>query len=150
MYSLIILLYKKRRYSPIRKKIGPAACKKCSNYRYTFISLPSTNFCHLCNYFFLPHSSTSSSKISCSLEILVSTAFLNGNSTCIHIIGLLKMLELRQCIHTKDNELFGGIYSKVRHPQAATLLHFGWITGLLLNSPFLVLLSFIWIPTFYL
>lgn len=50
----------------------------------------------------------------------------------------------------KESELYGGIYRKIRHPQAGALLPIGWILGFILNSPFLVLLSFIWIPAFYL
>jgi protein-S-isoprenylcysteine O-methyltransferase Ste14 len=49
-----------------------------------------------------------------------------------------------------DSELYGGIYTKIRHPQAVALLPIGWILGFILNSPFLVLLSFIWVPAFYL
>jgi len=50
----------------------------------------------------------------------------------------------------KESELYGGIYTKIRHPQAGALLPIGWILGFILNSPFLVLLSFIWVPAFYL
>ncbi len=45
----------------------------------------------------------------------------------------------------KDSEMFGGIYSKVRHPQTWEYAYFFTI-GFLLNSPFLVLISFLWFP----
>ena len=45
----------------------------------------------------------------------------------------------------KESEMFGGIYSKVRHPQTWEYAYFFTI-GFLLNSPFLVLISFLWIP----
>ena len=50
----------------------------------------------------------------------------------------------------KKHLMYGGIYKKIRHPQAAGELVFWWIIALLLNSPFLALFSFIWIPIFYL
>ena len=45
----------------------------------------------------------------------------------------------------KESEMFGGIYSKVRHPQTWEYAYFFTI-GFMLNSPFLVLISFLWIP----
>ncbi len=53
-------------------------------------------------------------------------------------------------VPAKDQVLFGGIYKQIRHPQAVGELMFWWVIALLLNSPFLALFSFIWIPIFYL
>ena len=50
----------------------------------------------------------------------------------------------------KEHTLYGGIYHKIRHPQAAGELPFWWVIAFLLNSPFLVLYSFVWIPVFLL
>ena len=50
----------------------------------------------------------------------------------------------------KNNKLFGGIYNYIRHPQAESLMMLGIIVGLFLNSPVLIILSFSWIPIFYL
>jgi protein-S-isoprenylcysteine O-methyltransferase Ste14 len=45
----------------------------------------------------------------------------------------------------KEQTLYGGIYEKVRHPQAWEALL--WFTiAFLLHSPFLVLYSFVWLP----
>ena len=46
----------------------------------------------------------------------------------------------------KESEMFGGIYSKIRHPQTWEYAYFFTI-GFLLNRPFLVLISFLWIPS---
>ena len=48
----------------------------------------------------------------------------------------------------KEHTLFGGIYERIRHPQAAGEMPFWWVIAFLLNSPFLVLYSFVWIPIF--
>ena len=48
----------------------------------------------------------------------------------------------------KEHTLYGGIYQKIRHPQAAGEITFWWVIAFLLDSPFLALFSFIWIPIF--
>jgi protein-S-isoprenylcysteine O-methyltransferase Ste14 len=50
----------------------------------------------------------------------------------------------------KEHVLYGGIYRKIRHPQAMGELPFWWVFAFLLHSPFLVLFSVIWIPVFVL
>ena len=48
----------------------------------------------------------------------------------------------------KEQTLYGGIYERVRHPQAWEALL--WFTiAFLLHSPFLVLYSFVWLPLEY-
>jgi protein-S-isoprenylcysteine O-methyltransferase Ste14 len=49
----------------------------------------------------------------------------------------------------KEHTLYGGIYRKVRHPQATGEVTYWWVIAFILNSPFLVLFSFIWLPIFY-
>jgi protein-S-isoprenylcysteine O-methyltransferase Ste14 len=49
-----------------------------------------------------------------------------------------------------DHKMYGGIYEKMRHPQAVGE-SVTWLGGaFLLNSPFLVLYSLIWLPIYYL
>ena len=48
----------------------------------------------------------------------------------------------------KNSKLFGGIYQKIRHPQAMGELPLWWSGSLILNSPFLALYSIVMIPIF--
>ena len=48
----------------------------------------------------------------------------------------------------KNQVLFDGIYDRIRHPQAAGEVFLWWVIAFLLNSPFLVLFSFFYIPIF--
>ena len=48
----------------------------------------------------------------------------------------------------KEHTLYGGIYEKIRHPQAVGELPFFWVFAFLLHSPFLALFSFLWVPIF--
>lgn len=50
----------------------------------------------------------------------------------------------------KSHTLYGGIYQYMRHPQATGEMTIWWAIAFWLNSPFLVILSFMWIPLFYL
>lgn len=44
--------------------------------------------------------------------------------------------------------MYGGIYRRIRHPQAAGEVWLWWVFAFLLNSPFLAIFSFIYIPIF--
>jgi len=46
----------------------------------------------------------------------------------------------------KEHKMYTGIYDKIRHPQALGELPLWWVIAFLVHSPFLVALSFIWIP----
>lgn len=48
----------------------------------------------------------------------------------------------------KEHTLYGGIYGKIRHPQAAGELVMWWVMAFFLHSPFLALFSFVWVPVF--
>ena len=47
-----------------------------------------------------------------------------------------------------EHVMYRGIYRRIRHPQAAGEIWFWWVFAFLLNSPFLVLFSFTYIPIF--
>ena len=49
----------------------------------------------------------------------------------------------------KSHTLYGGIYKKVRHPMALGEVPLWWVIAFLLNSPFLTVFSFIWLPVWY-
>jgi protein-S-isoprenylcysteine O-methyltransferase Ste14 len=49
----------------------------------------------------------------------------------------------------KDSEMFKGIYDKIRHPQTWEYGYF-FAISLLLNNPFLLIFSLIWLPLMYL
>jgi protein-S-isoprenylcysteine O-methyltransferase Ste14 len=49
----------------------------------------------------------------------------------------------------KEHTLYGGIYEKIRHPQALGETFIWWSVALILNSPFLFLYSIVWFPLFF-
>ena len=50
----------------------------------------------------------------------------------------------------KEHAMYTGNYKKVRHPQAAGEVFLWWVIAFFLNSPFLALFSFIYVPLFLL
>jgi protein-S-isoprenylcysteine O-methyltransferase Ste14 len=52
-------------------------------------------------------------------------------------------------IPKKEHTLYGGIYEKIRHPQAVGEVWLGLLIALYLNSPLLAAISLVFFPTFY-
>jgi protein-S-isoprenylcysteine O-methyltransferase Ste14 len=50
----------------------------------------------------------------------------------------------------KQHEMYGGIYTRIRHPQAAGEVFLWLVIALLLNSPFLAAFSLVYFPIFLL
>jgi protein-S-isoprenylcysteine O-methyltransferase Ste14 len=133
-----------------RRKIGPDVYKKCEQYSivslFFFIMICIT---YLIYYFYplqvpLPQTFPISGWILAPIAALFTIPLGYEYYIAVKDAG-------ERTIHPKlDGELYGGIYTIIRHPQAGALLPIGWILGFILNSPFLVLLSFIWVPAFYL
>ena len=49
----------------------------------------------------------------------------------------------------KESEMFTGIYERIRHPQTWEYAYF-FAIALLLDNPFLLIFSFIWLPLMFL
>lgn len=49
----------------------------------------------------------------------------------------------------REHTLYGGIYTRIRHPQAVGELPLWWALAFPVNSPFLVLFSFCYVPVWY-
>jgi len=48
-----------------------------------------------------------------------------------------------------EHSMYGGIYRRIRHPQAAGEFPIYFVAALLCHSPFLLLYSLVWIPVYY-
>lgn len=134
----------------LEKKIGKIAYPRCARYRLTALVFEIIICINYIVYFFypllvpLPRTFPWDWWISVLIAILIAipAGYLFGKG--------IKDAGKEAMIPEKEHVLFGGIYKKIRHPQATGELTFWWVIALLLNSPFLALFSFIWIPIFYL
>ena len=133
----------------LEKKIGPSAYRKCTQYRIAsaiFMTIAGINYV-VYAFYPLPISFPQTFPwpwwVSAVIAILITIPsgylFWRGMKDAGEETMVLK----------KEHTLYGGIYQKIRHPQATGEVVLWWTIAFLLNSPFLALYSFIWLPIFY-
>ena len=49
----------------------------------------------------------------------------------------------------ESHAMYGGIYRRIRHPQAAGEVWYWWVFAFFCNSPFLAIYSIVWLPLFH-
>jgi protein-S-isoprenylcysteine O-methyltransferase Ste14 len=133
----------------LEQKIGPVAYKKCTKYRSIsglFMGVVTLNYI-LYAFFplpipFLPATFPWSWWVSALIAVVIAIP-----SGYIWVRGMRDAGEETMIIK-KEHTMYGGIYQKIRHPQAVGEMPIWWVMAFLLNSPFLVLYSFVWIPIF--
>jgi protein-S-isoprenylcysteine O-methyltransferase Ste14 len=132
----------------LEARIGPRAYPLCSRYRIIASVLMTVATVNYVIYFFYPLPIPLpeafpwpwwvSALVALAIAIPSGYLFVRG----MHDAGEETM------VPRKEHALYGGIYEKIRHPQAAGELPFWWVIAFLLHSPFLVLYSLVWIPIF--
>ncbi len=133
----------------LEKHIGEIAYPKCKIYRIIAGVFEGITVVNYILYFFFP--------LPFSLPLNLPWNYLVSNILALGIITpfvYLMIIGVRDAsVETlepkKEHTLYSGIYEKVRHPQAIGESVIWFPIALWLNSPFLVLYSFIWIPIFY-
>lgn len=148
--TLLTLYFYVRSVGPaaLEKKIGPAAYARCTRYRFVasgFMGIATANYVI---YFFyplplpLPQSFPWPWWVSALIAVVIALPS-----------GYLLWRGMRDAgeetmIVKAEHTLYGGIYQKIRHPQALGEMPLWWVIAFLLHSPFLVLYSTVWIPVF--
>ena len=148
--SLCLVFYvKSAGPAALEKKIGAIAYKKCTQYRMVsaiFMTVACVNYVLYVFYplpISLPRTFPWGWWVSALIAVLIAIP-----SGYLWFRGIKDAGE-ETMAPKKEHTLYGGIYEKMRHPQAAGELVFWWVISFLLHSPFLALFSFIWIPIFY-
>lgn len=134
----------------LERKIGQAAYAKCSRYRMLsaiFMTIAGINY--VVYYFYplpipLPRTFPWSWWVSVGMAAIIAIP-----SGYLWWRGMKDAGEETMFVK-KEHELYGGIYKKMRHPQAVGELPYWWVFAFALNSPFLALYSLVWIPIFIL
>jgi protein-S-isoprenylcysteine O-methyltransferase Ste14 len=146
--SLLVLYFYVKSAGPaaLERKIGEVAYKKCTQYRFVasaFMGIACANYVLYVFYPLpIPLSRTFPWSWWASALIAVLIAIPSGYVWFLRDAGEETMFV------KKEHTLYGGVYNKIRHPQAVGELPFWWVIAFLLHSPFLVLYSFVWIPVF--
>ncbi len=134
----------------LSRKIGESAWKKCARYRTIAIIFMTLTVINYIIYYFYPLPLPLPEhfawpwpvSIALGLIILIPAMYLLIRGSIDAGEETLKP--------SPDHKMYGGIYEKMRHPQAVGE-SVTWLGGaFLLNSPALVLYSLIWLPIYYL
>ncbi len=149
--TILFLYFYVRSVSPaqLEKKMGEVAYQKCKTYRLIAGAFETVTVINYVIYFFypLPIGIPLVFPWEWTVPILIAIIILIP-SMYLMAIGVKdagrETLEPR-----KEHTLYGGIYETVRHPQAIGESVMWFPIALFLNSPFLLLYSFIWLPVFY-
>ncbi|OLS28589.1 MAG: hypothetical protein ThorAB25_18270 [Candidatus Thorarchaeota archaeon AB_25] len=149
--TFLFLYFYVKSVSPaqLEKKMGEIAYPKCKTYRLVAGGFEGITVINYVVYFFYP--------LPIGLPLVFPWSWLV--SILIGILILIPSLYLmvigikdagRETLEPKkEHTLYGGIYETFRHPQAIGEGVMWFPIALFLNSPFLALYSFIWIPIFY-
>ena len=133
----------------LEKRIGENAYQKCGKYRMIASVLEMIALFNYFIYFYfpLPIPITQYFPWNYWISVLVACVIIGP---CMYImLKGVKDAGSEALIPDKSHTLYGGIYNKIRHPQAFGEVFLWWVIALFLNSPFLFLYSIVWFPLFY-
>jgi protein-S-isoprenylcysteine O-methyltransferase Ste14 len=150
--SLFFLYYYVLSVSPAaqEKVIGPRAYRRCFYYRLIAGALEFVVTANYILYFFFPLATPLPDRFPWAGWISIVIALVIGvPATSLMVMGIRDAGE--ETMRTKkEHTMYGGIYTKIRHPQAVGEVFLFAVIGLLLHSPFLALFSLIYFPIFIL
>jgi protein-S-isoprenylcysteine O-methyltransferase Ste14 len=133
----------------LEKRIGPSAYHRCTAYRVIssiFMIVVAANY--ILYHWFplplpLPRTFPWSWWVSAGIAALIAVP-----SLYLMIRGIRDAGE--ETIKPKpEHAMYGGIYTRIRHPQAVGEFPLWWVIAFLVHSPFLALFSFFYVPVWY-
>jgi protein-S-isoprenylcysteine O-methyltransferase Ste14 len=133
----------------LEKSIGPSAYQRCATYRLIssiFMFVVAVNY--VLYYWFplplpLPRTFPWPWWVSAAVAALIAVPSAYLMYRGVKDAGEETMRPKRE--HT----LYGGIYTRIRHPQAVGELPLWWVLAFSVDSPFLVLFTFCYVPVWY-
>jgi len=128
--------------------IGPVAYHRCGRFRVVAIIFEFVTLVNYVLYRFYPLPVPLPNAFPWPWWVSTLIALVIGvPSIALMVIGMKDAGE-EAVIPKKEHTMYGGIYNRIRHPQAAGEV-FGWLwIAFLLHSPFLVAFSLIYFPVF--
>lgn len=149
--ALLFLYFYVKSVGPaaLEKKIGEIAYPKCTRFRLIASVFELIAVVNYFVYFFHPLSVPFPRMFPWDWWFSASIAVLIAIPGGYLLWKGMKDAGEETVFVEKEHTLYGGIYRNIRHPQAIGEVTFWWVIAFLLNSPFLALFSFIWIPIFY-
>jgi methanethiol S-methyltransferase len=149
LFATILLLYfyvLSARPAAQEKIVGPAAYQRCFRYRLIATGAEFVITVNYILYRFFPLPTPLPENFPWPWwASAVLAAAVGIPATTLMLIGVRDAGE--EAIRPKkDHTMYGGIYAKIRHPQAVGEVFLFAVIGLLLHSPFLTLFSLVYFP----
>jgi len=132
-------------------KIGEKAYRKCAMLRrISFVGMGAAMLFEVL-YFFFPLESRLSIRLLPEISGWIISIAIGLFFTVFATIIIKKVSKVApdSFAPQKKNEMFGGIYNRIRHPQAIADVSYWFAFAFLFNSPFLLMVALIWIPINY-
>lgn len=136
------------RPAALAEKIGPAAYARCARYRLVAGLMMGVETAAYVLYFFYPLPIPLPRTFPWPWWVSALIAAAITLPAGYLVVRGVKDAGEEAMIPKEEHTLYGGIYEKMRHPQAWEAVL--WFTvAFLLHSPFLVLYSVLWLPVEY-
>lgn len=150
--SLLFLFFYVRSVSPAgrEKIIGPRAYQQCFYDRMISGAFELVITINYILYYFFPLPTPLPEKFPWAWWISVVMAVLIGIPAIVLMLIGLRDAGEEAMRPKKEHTMYGGIYAKIRHPQAVGEVFLFPVMAILLHSPFLTLFSLIYFPIFIL
>jgi len=150
--ALLFLNYYVLSVSPaaLEAVYGPGAYQRCGNYRVVAIGFEIITVINYIVYFYYPVNSPIPQSFPWPWWISIAIALLIGVPAVYLMIVGMKDAGEEAVRPRKEHGMYGGIYAKLRHPQAAGEVFLWLVMALMLNSPFLAVYSLLFFPIFLL
>lgn len=148
--SLFFLYFYVRSVSPAGREmvIGPQAYEMCRTDRLIAMGFELVTTVNYVVYFFFPLPLRLPRQFPWSWWVSILIALAIGIPAITLMVKGMREAGEEALSPQKGQKLFGGIYNKIRHPQAVGEVFLWFVIAFLLHSPFLVLFSFFYFPIF--
>jgi protein-S-isoprenylcysteine O-methyltransferase Ste14 len=150
--TLLFLYYYVLSVSPeaMERLNGPGAYPKCARLRAVAIVFEFITVANYAIYYFYPLDAPLPARFPWPhwLSALIGALILLP-SGALMAVGMIHAGE-ETARPRKEHAMYGGVYEKMRHPQAAGEVFLWWAIAFFLHSPTLVLYSFVFVPVFLL
>jgi len=133
----------------LAQKIGDTAYETCGRYRLIAAAAMTLTIVNYVVYFFYPLPLGLPLHFSWGWPISAIIGLIIGIPGLYLLFRGMKDAGEETMRPKAEHTLYGGIYQKMRHPQAVGEAPLWLATALLLDSPFLALFSLVYFPIYY-
>ncbi|MFC1543321.1 methyltransferase family protein [Candidatus Neomarinimicrobiota bacterium] len=132
----------------MEQRIGERAWRRCTIYRFVAGFFEAIITASYVLYVFYPLPISLPERFPWPWWVSIVIGLVIGLPSAYLMYRGLKDAGEESAVVRKEHTMYGGLYERMRHPQAVGEMPLFWSIAFLLNSPFLVIWSFIYVPIF--